>query len=144
MAGSPGGKRQAGPRHHADALARAESNARARRRVRTSRAYQRAMGDVRIVARVLDHAGAGDQSSPRRKLREREGDALARRQARSPPGSGGGAPVTSASKAARVAAVAQAPVVQPRRKRALLRRVVCMRPSLPQVAAARDTGATIR
>ena len=57
--GFAGRQRQAGPRHRADALARAESNARARRRVTHGRANQRAMSHIRVVARVLHDARAG-------------------------------------------------------------------------------------
>ena len=53
-------QRQAGPRHRADAFARLEAHARARRRETHGRHDQRAMSDVRIVARVLDDAGAGE------------------------------------------------------------------------------------
>ena len=72
---------------------------------------QRAMGDVRVVARVLDNAGAGE-IDPELMGRERE---FGPRPFGSATGTGSGkAPVRSASKAARAAPLAHAPVVQPR------------------------------
>ena len=53
-------QRQAGPGHRPDAFARLEAHARALRRETNGRDDQRAMGDVRIVARVLDDARAGE------------------------------------------------------------------------------------
>ena len=72
------------------------------------------MRDIRIVAGILDDPGPA-RSPVRVSL-------VARLKAgRAPPGSAmvtgsGNAPVCRASKAARTAAVAQAPVVQPRRR----------------------------
>ena len=73
-----------------------------------------AMRDVGIVAGVLDDAGARARSVAAARAREREGSAARRAAARSRPGRGI-RPVSSAAKAALAAAVAQAPVVQPRR-----------------------------
>ena len=106
------GERQAGPRHRADAFAGLEAQARARRREAHGRHDQRAMGDVRIVARVLDDAGAGESC-------RRAHGSRARIRASSPWAARPGPdrerrPVSSASKAARAAPLAQAPVVQPR------------------------------
>ena len=53
-------QRQAGPGHRAHAFASSENYSRAGRRETHGRDDQRAMGDVRIVARVLDDAGAGE------------------------------------------------------------------------------------
>ena len=74
------------------------------------------MGDVRIVARVLDDAGAG-KIGPKLMGRQREFGPEALRQ-RNRNGSGN-APVRSASKAARAAPLAQAPVVHPRLREVL-------------------------
>jgi hypothetical protein len=53
-------QRQTGPGHRANAFAGLKAQARASRREANSRYDQRAMGDVRIVARVLDDPGAGE------------------------------------------------------------------------------------
>ena len=58
--GLAGRQRQAGPGHRADALAGLENDPRARRRQAHRRHDQRAVGDVGIVARVLDDGGAGE------------------------------------------------------------------------------------
>ena len=105
-------QRQAGASDRADAFAGLEAHACAGRRETDGRDDQRAMGDVRIIARVLDDAGAGE-------IRRRVLGWRGRIPAASPFGSATGTgsgnwPVRSASKAARAAPLAQAPVVQPR------------------------------
>ncbi len=111
MAGLAGRDRQAGPRHQPDALAAPEGDARPRRAAPHHAAHQRAMRHVRVVARILDHAGhrlafAGLGH------RQREGNAVAAGQA-DLDRIGEALPI-SAEQAALAAAVAQAPVVQPR------------------------------
>ena len=73
-------QRQAGARHHADAGPGRKADARSRRRAAHAGADQRAMGDVRIIARVLHHAGLGIVRAAR-KIRQGEGDARPARQA---------------------------------------------------------------
>ena len=72
-------KRQSGPRHRADALAGLEAQSGAWAREAHGRHDERAMGDVRIVARVLDDAGAG-KIGPKLMGREREFGPQALRQ----------------------------------------------------------------
>ena len=75
------------------------------------------MGDVRVVARVLDDAGAGE-IGPKLVDRQRKfGPEALRQRDRNRVGN---APVRSASKAARAAPLAQAPVVHPRRRGVVL------------------------
>ena len=70
------------------------------------------MGDVGIVARVLDDSGAGEIVA---ELLGGEGEFRPQDPLASATGTGSGKwPVRSASKAARAAPLAQAPVVQPR------------------------------
>ena len=111
-----GRDRQAGARHRADALAGPEQLTPApdgggphRGRGRGPHASRR---DRR--PRLLPRR-PGRSRRPRSAQRQREGRARPARQRRSRPGRGSSAPC-SAAKAARAAAVAQAPVVQPRRR----------------------------
>ncbi len=67
------------PRHGADAFAGVEADAAAWRAGPHRRQDERAMGDVGIVARVLDHAGRGDPVAARRGG-QRKGRALSARQ----------------------------------------------------------------
>ena len=91
-------QRQARPGHRAHAFAGLEAHARAGRRKAHGRDDQRAMGDVGIVARVLDDAGAGEIGA---KLVGREGE-FRPQPFGSATGTGSGNwPVSSASKAAR-------------------------------------------
>ena len=72
-------ERQSGPRHRADAFAGLEAQSGAWAREAHGRHDERAMGDVRIVARVLDDAGAG-KIGPKLMGREREFGPQALRQ----------------------------------------------------------------
>ena len=99
--------------HHADPLAGAENDPRAKRATANRCLNKRAMRDVRIVARILNDARRGAHAIG---LADRHGEGRL-----PPPGSSisavaGHSPVRSASQAARTAAAAQDPVVQPRRK----------------------------
>ena len=104
--------RQAGPRHLADAFAAPEGHAGAGLAAPHRGNDQRAMRDVGIVAGILDDAG-------HRRAVAQVRDCASAKPTRWPPGSvistgSGNSPCTSAAQAALAAAVAQAPVVQPR------------------------------
>ena len=90
---------------------------RARRRPGQLGDDQRAMRHVGIVAGILDDAGAGACRSPARRAPARKLGVWPRGR-RIVTGSGK-RPVSSAANAARAAAAAQAPVVQPRRSGAV-------------------------
>ena len=116
MAGSPGGSGSPGRVTVPTPSPALKLNPAPGRREAHGRDDERAMGDVGVVARVLDDAGAR-KSGPSSWV----ASAIGPRPFGSATGTGSGnAPVSSASKAARAAPLAQAPVVQPRRRGVVL------------------------
>ncbi len=79
MAGSPGGIARPGTRDRADARTGPEGDAAAGRAGPHGRHDQGAVGDVRIVARILDDPGAG-RAGIAAAERQRKGDTLPARQ----------------------------------------------------------------
>ena len=106
---------KAGPRHGADARTRAEGDAASKCPARHARNDERAMRHIGVVARVLDDAGArpacaGLLQASAKLGRMPFGRVTATGSGKPPP--------NSAWHAARAAAAAHVPVVQPRRRAA--------------------------